>query len=247
MTTTQLTPAQHAILAKAINTSEGKLDWFPDNIKGGARKKVLDGMFNRALITPDGDGWCVAAEGYDALGMKRPEITLPATEADAELEADVAAAEASWAKQTKPRSRENSKQAEVIRMLQRPEGATIGQICEATGWQVAAEGYDALGMKRPEVTLPATEADAELEADVAAAEASWAKETKPRSRENSKQAEVIRMLQRPEGATIGQICTATGWQAHTVRGTFAGTFKKKLGLTITSDKAQGGERVYRIA
>jgi hypothetical protein len=70
---------------------------------------------------------------------------------------------------------------------------------------------------------------------------------KPRTRENSKQAEVIRMLQRPEGATIGQICTATGWQAHTVRGTFAGAFKKKLGLTIVSDKPQGGERVYRIA
>ena len=54
MTTTNLTPAQHAILAKAINTSSGKIDWFPDNIKGGARKKVLDGMFNRALITNDG-------------------------------------------------------------------------------------------------------------------------------------------------------------------------------------------------
>ena len=40
MTTTQLTPAQHAILAKAINTSGGKIEWFPDNIKGGARKKV---------------------------------------------------------------------------------------------------------------------------------------------------------------------------------------------------------------
>ena len=34
---------------------------------------------------------------------------------------------------------------------------------------------------------------------------------------------------------------------HTVRGTFAGAFKKKLGLTIVSDKPQGGERVYRIA
>ena len=91
------------------------------------------------------------------------------------------------------------------------------------------------------------QADPELEADVAACEAQWAKESTPRRRANSKQAEVIRMLQRPEGATIGQICTATGWQAHTVRGTFAGAFKKKLGLTITSDKAQGGERVYRVA
>ncbi len=171
MTTTQLTPAQHAILAYALEHTDGKIDWFPDNIKGGARKKVLDGLFNRALITSDGTNWFVAAEGYDAMGRARP---APAPLA----------------------------------------------------------------------------ADPEIEATVAAAEATWAAErvaTKPRARENSKQASVIRMLQRPEGATVQQICETTGWQAHTVRGTFAGAFKKKLGLTIVSDKAQGGERVYRIA
>jgi len=32
-----------------------------------------------------------------------------------------------------------------------------------------------------------------------------------------------------------------------VRGTFAGAFKKKLGLDIKSTKDAGGERVYRIA
>ena len=171
MTTTQLTPAQHAILAKAINTSAGKIEWFPDNIKGGARKKVLDGLFNRALITSDGTHWFVAAEGYDAMGRARP--TPAPVAADPELDAAVTAAEAAWAQ------------------------------------------------------------------NKAAA--------KPRTRENSKQATVIQMLQRPEGATVQQICETTGWQAHTVRGTFAGAFKKKLGLTIVSDKAQGSERVYRIA
>jgi len=65
-------------------------------------------------------------------------------------------------------------------------------------------------------------------------------------REGSKQAQVIAMLQRPEGATLAQICEATSWQSHTVRGTFAGSFKKKLGLDITSTKEQGGERVYHI-
>jgi len=55
------------------------------------------------------------------------------------------------------------------------------------------------------------------------------------------------MLQRPEGTTIAQICALTGWQSHTVRGTFAGALKKKLGMTITSEKSQGGERVYRAA
>lgn len=68
-----------------------------------------------------------------------------------------------------------------------------------------------------------------------------------RGRANSKQAQVIALLQRPEGATISQICEVTQWLSHTVRGAFAGTFKKKLGLTITSEKPAGGERIYRCA
>ena len=54
------------------------------------------------------------------------------------------------------------------------------------------------------------------------------------------------LLQRREGATIAAMCTATGWQAHSVRGAMAGALKKKLGLVITSDQSDGG-RVYRIA
>jgi hypothetical protein len=78
-------------------------------------------------------------------------------------------------------------------------------------------------------------------------DASHDTETKPRrTRDNSKQATVIAMLNRPEGATIGQICEVTGWQAHTVRGTFAGAFKKKLGLNVTSTKDGGKDRVYRL-
>ena len=187
MTTTKLTPAQHAILAHAVEHTSGKIEWFPDNIKGGARKKVLDGLFNRALITSDGTDWFVAAEGYDALGVARPGLN---------------------------KKRVGQFEANLDRIIANAEAA------------------------------PATASDPELEAFVTAAEATW---VKPRTRENSKQAEVIRMLQRPEGATIGQICTATGWQAHTVRGTFAGAFKKKLGLNIVSDKPQDGERIYRIA
>ena len=69
----------------------------------------------------------------------------------------------------------------------------------------------------------------------------------PRTRENTKQAQIIAMLQRPEGATISQIIEATGWQPHTVRATFAGAFKKKLGLTLSSSKDEHGQRVYRVA
>lgn len=38
MTKIQLTPAQRAILAYAIQHTGGKIEWFPDNIKGGARE-----------------------------------------------------------------------------------------------------------------------------------------------------------------------------------------------------------------
>ena len=160
MTVTQLTPAQHAILAYAHQHTEGKITWFPDNIKGGARKKVIDGLFKRALITYDGTDWFLAAEGYEALGVPR-KAPLSAQAID-----------------------------DVIKE---------------------------------------------------------ASKSRPRTRDNSKQAQVIEMLKSSAGATIAQICEATGWQRHTVRGTFAGAFKKKLGLEINSTTEAGGERVYRIA
>ena len=62
----------------------------------------------------------------------------------------------------------------------------------------------------------------------------------------SKQDGVIAMLRRPEGATVDEVVSATGWQRHTVRGVFSGTLKKKLRLTIASAKEERG-RVYRIA
>ena len=123
--TIQLTPTQQAILTHAHQHTEGKIAWFPENIKGGARQKVIDGLFKRTLITYDGKDWFVAAEGYEALGVPR-KAPVSAQAIDEVIEAATAA---------KPRMRDNSKQAQVIAMLKRPEGATIEQICEVTQWQ----------------------------------------------------------------------------------------------------------------
>jgi hypothetical protein len=76
-------------------------------------------------------------------------------------------------------------------------------------------------------------------------------------REGTKQETVLAMLRREEGATIAQICEATGWQQHTVRGFFAG-LKKRQGITVIAaerirqvgpnkEGARGSYSIYKVA
>ncbi len=69
----------------------------------------------------------------------------------------------------------------------------------------------------------------------------------PTVRPGTKQALLIDLLSRKNGAAIDEIVAATGWQAHSVRGAISGALKKKLGLTVTSEAVEGRGRVYRIA
>jgi hypothetical protein len=64
---------------------------------------------------------------------------------------------------------------------------------------------------------------------------------------DSKQARLIAKLRAKPGATIDQMMTLTGWQAHTVRGTISGVLRKKLGLTVDCQpSSDSGEHLYRI-
>nr|WP_323038168.1 DUF3489 domain-containing protein [Pararhodobacter sp.] len=65
-------------------------------------------------------------------------------------------------------------------------------------------------------------------------------------RTGTKQAQIIALLQRPEGAAITEIVAETGWMAHSVRGMISGALKKKLGLPIASEKVDGRGTVYRL-
>ena len=69
----------------------------------------------------------------------------------------------------------------------------------------------------------------------------------PKALPVTKQQIMIDMLSRPEGATIEELAEATGWLSHTCRGAMSGALKKKLGLTITSEKADQRGRVYRLS
>lgn len=65
-------------------------------------------------------------------------------------------------------------------------------------------------------------------------------------RPGTKQALLIALLQRDQGASLGEIGEATGWQPHSVRGAISGALKKKLGLSVASEKIESRGRVYRI-
>ncbi len=91
-----------------------------------------------------------------------------------------------------------------------------------------------------------TEAPEPMKADTEADSGPEGQPRPRRRREGTKQALLVDMLRRPEGATIDQIVEATGWQRHTARGAISGAIKKKLGLTVTSEKTEGGERTYHI-
>jgi hypothetical protein len=135
-----------------------------------------------------------------------------------------------------------------------PEGAPPDDT-GATSADAGAQAIDAAG--------PATEADrAATRAKKGRAPQSKAKVAKtattdqPTPRAGTKQALIIELLKRPEGATVEQIAAATGWQKHTIRGAISGALKKRLGLTIEITRtreagpdnmgAKGSSTVYRI-
>jgi len=149
----QLTDTQRTLLEAAAKHPEKKLVDFPDNLKGGARMKVITAMINTQLIEPCAD---------------EPNVYM-ATQA----------------------------------------------------------GMQAIGIATQPSTPLATQATRT-------------------TREGTKQAVLVELLSRAEGATLPQMTEATGWQVHTVRGAMAGALKKKLGLEITSEKQTGTDRVYRI-
>ena len=111
--------------------------------------------------------------------------------------------------------------------------------------RLSAQAWRAELDDRPEAALPDHPAEALPDDDTPEPESDAPKPR--RQREGTKQARMIAMLKRPEGATVEQIMHETGWLAHTCRGALAGALKKKLGLTISSEKTEGQPRTYRIA
>ena len=105
-------------------------------------------------------------------------------------------------------------------------------------------GLEAIGIEPVVANAVASARKAKAKAEPAPYDTDTAKPVAIRA--GTKQAQIIAMLQRPEGATIAEMVEATSWQSHTVRGSISGALKKKLGLPITSEKVDGRGTVYRI-
>jgi hypothetical protein len=128
-----------------------------------------------------------------------------------------------------------------------PEGATL-----ADAGVTSAE----TGVRSTDVAAPPAKRKAKGGKRGKVSAAGSAPVEKPTPRAGTKQAQMIEMLKRPEGATVEQIAAATGWQHHTIRGAISGALKKKLGLTVEATRtrevgpnkigAKGSSTVYRI-
>ena len=150
----------------------------------------------------------------------------------------------------------------IWRNLDEPDGRGVLLFITAAGAEAIGIESETVPYALSEGTNSAGEpaAGAPLGADAAPVEATPKRRGRPRqvsptgadvapapkTRGGTNQAQLIAMLRREQGATIAQIVEATGWQPHTVRGAFAGALKRKLGLTVTSEKVEGGERIYRL-
>jgi hypothetical protein len=106
-------------------------------------------------------------------------------------------------------------------------------------------GLEAIGIEPVVASAVASVRKAQPNAKLAPDDSDTAKPVAIRT--GTKQAQIIAMLQRPEGATVAEMVEATGWLAHTVRGSISGAVKKKLGLPVTAGKVEGRGTVYKFA
>ncbi|ALN88526.1 hypothetical protein LC55x_5280 [Lysobacter capsici] len=68
---TQPTDSQRALILLAIDTG-GRIENYPDNLKGGARGAVVRGLLREDLIAADGSGYALTAAGYEAVDQQPP-------------------------------------------------------------------------------------------------------------------------------------------------------------------------------
>jgi len=267
---TKLSDSQRVILSAAAQHEMG-LARAPKTLPAAARNAVFRSLIKNNLLTEinaarehvglgwrqDDDGtWIVARITDDGLRA----IGIDPNEGDAEAgEPDCSGIEGS-VPDTAPTgadaAAEGDAPAEEAEPVQgAPTPAPRASLRDAAAAVLAA--WDA-SPAQDATDNPISRAIEVLRAALAGKPARVAREPgAPRKpREGTKQEQVLALLRREEGATIAQICEATGWQGHTVRGFFAG-LKKRQGIEVqvlervrqvgpNKEGARGSYTVYHL-
>jgi len=225
----KLSDTQAIILSAASQRDDGAVLPLPETLKlsGGALTKVLGSLKAKGLIEHQG---VPRGDEPPPLCITRAGLEAIGVTADAPASTPAPATDA-------------------------PQGAPAAQEGDAAGQEPQAPTQEP---QAPEPPAQAAQAPATAKGKAKAKPAKQAKvaSEKPTPRAGTKQAQMIDLLKRPEGATVEQIAAATGWQHHTIRGAIAGALKKKLGLTVEATRtrevgpnktgAKGSTTVYRI-
>jgi hypothetical protein len=254
---TKLSDTQRVILSAAAQHSMG-LARPPRTLPAAARQAVFRSLIKNNLLTEinapgeyvglgwrqDEDGsWIVARitdEGLRAIG-------IDPNEGDAEADTVPTAARGAAEEESPAPASEAGQAAPEMSELKTPEHATTPR---ASLRDVAF------------ATVAAWKAQAGLEEAMAALEASLPRQRTSRApggvqrpRQGTKQAAVLSLLRREEGATIAQVMEATGWAPHTVRGFLAGLKRKGLPVDVLErvrqvgpgqQGAKGSYSIYRL-
>ena len=143
---TKISPTQETILKAAADRADDAIHPLPQNIRGGAEKKVVGSLKSKGLAGhPDGDenrplritDAGRAAIGLDPLNLEPADGSFEqdVTEAEQALGiASTSAEETPEAKKTPKEPRPGTKKAKMFEMLRREDGATTRQIMDETNW-----------------------------------------------------------------------------------------------------------------
>jgi Protein of unknown function (DUF3489) len=251
---TRLSDTQLVILGAAAQRADLAILPLPDSLKlkGGALTKVMDSLRNRGLIRVVGaEGGpqrvVITSEGMGAIGVEHEETG--ATGDNAALDDypthGTPADQGAWAARQDDMARD--READAPPPNTAPTTAEADSVSDAPANATGAAGAAA---RKP------ARGKGKAKAKVTKAAPNGQPTAKPTPRAGTKQALMIELLKRPEGATVEQIAAATGWQHHTIRGAISGALKKKLGLTVEATRtrevgpnkagAKGSTTVYRI-
>ncbi|MEO5354522.1 MAG: DUF3489 domain-containing protein [Magnetococcus sp. XQGC-1] len=239
-----LTPAQKSILEAAAGRADGSIHPVPDYLKGGAAKKVIKVLKAHGLID---DADRITALGHNTID---PDWTSPTGDTPAGMEEESAdeASTVQEASEANPAESDdalatdddpaNIPSANIPPLNEADQTKKAPTTGAGDAEQPPAATDDGETSEASNETIDEANDEADpgsFEEDVTTAEKILAEAKPRRTRENTKQAKVIEMLKRPEGATAAQIAEATGWANHTVRG-FLSIAKKKLGLEISASR-----------